>query len=802
MRIGTRRWLSGVPALIVCGALAFGCGHTQPSPPKMIAVSRPAVFRSMTVGAGVPTFTTKATSITGMPIDAEVVERLISVRMRQIEARAFRDLLRRLGINAKVSRPAQDLMLTIAEVVAEAQDGEARSQTLAAAVIRDGLSYALGVAAASSGMYRPCAPDGSIHQFATVVYEGLAVSSSLMALGFSRTEGKIPDTCKLLASDVTLFVDGLAWLSEFVARDGVKGFPRGLNDVDVTRWFGSLTAEERSSFVKERAALAKSANADVYKALGGPLLQLAKKFRADFLIDKFSVLTDAELDALGQELAKGRDLSKWEASTGLSAADLKKLGDFTSGLRVLRDIAHESATVADLADYLGQLSALDLKEVDSLAQNPMFVKLKQKLNSKTRTAIETLEHLVGLEDLLQATVSGSTDVGQTVLGTVALEPFLGPMKAMVDDCMGATANTFKVELNLALKPLLSASKRLDLRAISADHLKDFRGAFVRARATQDYWYPGESGVTEDAHNTCFARMGTVVQAYDEQLSPFINAGFHGTLLEIGTGVGSVASSVSAFARDPAVGALRAAVTHLAQGKALRRGDIIALTKAFRKDIQGALAANESDERLQAAELMAETLDVIVQAIREDDKAPAGIRVDVPTVATTLIAKFSTDQRQGWYPRATIGAGYLVRTTISNDTKSNAKAPSNLAASYYEELGVGFRCYGLQVPLPFVPCNRGHDATLLWGPHLMTSGLLFNFAAPDATMKHYLFVGGGLSLNAYRLLDLSVSAGPVWTLGEDGPARFGMLVGLQLPLTDYFHALSSGSTEVQTASAKR
>jgi hypothetical protein len=195
------------------------------------------------------------------------------------------------------------------------------------------------------------------------------------------------------------------------------------------------------------------------------------------------------------------------------------------------------------------------------------------------------------------------------------------------------------------------------------------------------------------------------------------------------------------------------------------------------------------------------LDAVEQAIKEDPTAPAGLRLDIPSLATTMLSEFREDDRPGPYFRATIGAGYAA---AGGGYFLRAGSPET-SALFYEELGFGYRTRATGI-LDRIYSSKKVDRLgkdVLVGPHAIASGMLFRASSNDY-MKSRAFFGAGLSLNAYRLLDFSASVGwmPRLTEGPGDPTGVvAFLAGVQLPLIDYVQALSEGASTTESAAAK-
>jgi hypothetical protein len=245
----------------------------------------------------------------------------------------------------------------------------------------------------------------------------------------------------------------------------------------------------------------------------------------------------------------------------------------------------------------------------------------------------------------------------------------------------------------------------------------------------------------------------------------------------------------------ALDALARILVHLAEGQPLSRGDLITVITAAQTQIDPRIT-NDS-----ARFILDTTFQAVAQSIKDDPSVPLGVRLDIPEVATTMITKFVDDHRQGLYLRATIGAGYFARNTLGYERQAQGSG-----RVFYEEIGFGYRCAGAQapqliglVPAPFLPSIlqgvpgakcKPSTSPILWGPHFAASGLLFEITGQNVNNK--LFVGEGLSVNFYKLIDVSVTAGPMWDLAKRGYPSPAIFAGLQLPLSDYVTTVMQGN----------
>jgi hypothetical protein len=153
-----------------------------------------------------------------------------------------------------------------------------------------------------------------------------------------------------------------------------------------------------------------------------------------------------------------------------------------------------------------------------------------------------------------------------------------------------------------------------------------------------------------------------------------------------------------------------------------------------------------------------------------------LSVDPVAFVAAYTSEFGSARDGDWefYPRANVGLGYLL------DDSLGGAIPVG-----YEEIGLGVRF--LWRPRP--------DVDLLLGAHIVASGLLISITDANGAGRDSVFVGAGLDLNVFRVIELSVSAGVlVDTGGATAGPRYGMQFGLQVPLYDYVIALSEAAGE--------
>lgn len=216
---------------------------------------------------------------------------------------------------------------------------------------------------------------------------------------------------------------------------------------------------------------------------------------------------------------------------------------------------------------------------------------------------------------------------------------------------------------------------------------------------------------------------------------------------------------------------------LAHGSPLSRGDVVTVIV----ELKGVLAAkwpkkDDKPVRADAKAIVDAFLVSLPNAIREDAKAPGGLKMDGVALAADMVSNYVDEHREGFYIRATIGTGVLIGFST---TANPAPTPS-----LHEELGLGFR---------WRPGAGAIAKSLLIGPHIGVSGLLYKLQLNGQATDN-LFVFGGASINLYRLIDVSLSLGLLHNTTTNID-RFGVTLSLQVPLGDYVkEAATSHSTD--------
>lgn len=216
------------------------------------------------------------------------------------------------------------------------------------------------------------------------------------------------------------------------------------------------------------------------------------------------------------------------------------------------------------------------------------------------------------------------------------------------------------------------------------------------------------------------------------------------------------------------------VRNLARGT-LRRADLVTMLRSVDALIEASFERPSTHDASRAKQLMLSFTAAVRNGIREDGSThQVQIILDVPAIVSSMLATYSDMRNEGWYLRATVGTGYMYTTRADR-----------LEPTLYEEVGVGYRW-----PI--------RDRRFSWGWHVVTSGLLHQLVTPSYGAGA-VFVGPGLSLNVYRLIDISANVGATFDTTRDLHPNFAFTIGLQLPLIDYIEALASGSDTPQVTS---
>lgn len=330
----------------------------------------------------------------------------------------------------------------------------------------------------------------------------------------------------------------------------------------------------------------------------------------------------------------------------------------------------------------------------------------------------------------------------------------------------AKAAAIKTTITSTLEALPITSTGIDLSKMGLSSIRRLVVALAEfARAGED--------ATPDA--TCNARLADLMTKYEASVGQLASdAQADITLSMIEATVRKYEVIVKNALGNKGTIQLRDLLVRLVDGQALRRGDVVFLVSIIKRNGTSKIKSDEAKEIIEVI------LDTIPQSVQEDETAKAGLRLDIPALATSALSRYSQSQRDGWYIRANIGTGYLFQSTPPGGATARAALPT-----FYEEIGFGHRWASSPV--------------LMHGPQLITSGILYQITSASET-KDTVFIGAGYSLNVYRLIEVSANVGPMFTLGKD-EARVAAFVGIQLPLIDYVNAIAEGSAKADTESAE-
>jgi hypothetical protein len=195
---------------------ACGGAAVPAAAPTKQALARTDVFTHYTATAEKGAAVVRPTSFIGtQTINTDVLAQLIKQRVSQVQADALRDLIKGILVDSEPLKDARDV---IAGLVVDTSDGETKSQTLVAAVVRDGLSFLLSTLA-EKGLLQADKCQGS--DIPNAVYEGLAQSQFLHPLGFPQATGAVPSQCVTFAQHISLLADGVTKLPALSSIDAL-----------------------------------------------------------------------------------------------------------------------------------------------------------------------------------------------------------------------------------------------------------------------------------------------------------------------------------------------------------------------------------------------------------------------------------------------------------------------------------------------------------------------------------------------------------------------------------------------------
>lgn len=736
----------------VLGTLAtflvfVACGGSAPSPkaidtPKEeegpsgeaddVEDDRETIFERYSFVGAQATFTTKATAFGGIPIDTQVVERMIRTRLRDLERQALGDLFdcllypscdRSKGPRKDVTLPARDFIRAMRSLAVEIADADAKSQTVVAAALRDGLAVA--VAELANG--RALADHGCTEERhrANAAYLGLSRSTFLRALGFTEsfeegskeeTELELPPACKRLSRDVSTLVDAMATRLDRLRRVDIEDLKQRARDAETACRAGNGMSPQVRGLLDIAALEGRDTQT----------LRTYKALRDAFVRMRLEASEEGDAGTLSPA-SSGRDAGTSPASC------FTMLNRFTLKFET----------------YLAHLAS-DTEEA-----------------VRTDEIIATIERVrrfqLYLRDESQETAgdAGALDGGRADGGDLDGGDLDG----------GTSSGGASLDETSDTRDLQTARNRL-ARLLSEEAELDENIQTAKVRLTQK-GAPADLPKQVDAWSKQLAKVRGDIAHEQQRVDELQRA--------------AAAKKTTSRALDDQMRALRDVVSRIVDGKSVRRGDVLLVLQPLRAKIEDAakikatcpLAAKSDYDTVK--QIVRTFGDALEQSIREDPSVPAGVRLDVPALTNSILTTYREDQRAGLYLRATIGAGYGVMLS-QKDT----------AEAFYEELGVGYR-WGF---------GQGR---FLAGPHLATSGLLFQLTSTNDNIGSRVLLGGGLSLNAYKLLELSTTVG--WfPRTKDGPGAWedgaALFFGLQLPLIDYINAVAEGSSTTETTTAAK
>lgn len=139
-------------------------------------------------------------STAAVPIDAEVLTKLIRQRLTEVQRRALMDLFKGPLASTETTKPLKDVIDALAALALELTEAEAHSQNLAYALTSASLSFSLA-ALAHAGKIDAKGCTG-IPNLTDAAYEGLAQSDYLSFLGFPHANGEVAEGCQTFSKGV------------------------------------------------------------------------------------------------------------------------------------------------------------------------------------------------------------------------------------------------------------------------------------------------------------------------------------------------------------------------------------------------------------------------------------------------------------------------------------------------------------------------------------------------------------------------------------------------------------------------
>jgi hypothetical protein len=858
MRSRELRW--GWLCVSVAAAVLIGC-----APPGAPATRRPQYAFDRATASGDDTSgdlfarvqgegtaaseSVRATSLFGFgskTIDTELLTKMIRVRVKRAVGLALRDILTSLG---DITRPIEDVALTLAGFVTDLVNGEARSQTLVNALVRNSLAVAIGLAATDDVKLIPrgdCPDDRKM--LITAAYEGLAASAYLQRLGFVAARGKVDDPgCVAFAARVAKWTDTAATVG-----------------LDATTLLSTLDHGRRALRTCRGAELKPLLPTELRAAL-------EEMARFDDRIEQLDLgaLRDVRAAFLRarQELM---DLKPGELLGPQWSECVHELGSFATefdrSLSTLVADATGSAIHFSLADVVANLRSIVLEQVDQLLkrlpESDTLDALKEakaywKAIIEADIPFDLIEDLPAFaqdvaacadgslarhfEVLLHGTECPAGDTGCSACRRAAKQAprYVEAGVRLYEKLSGTTGAELKARVEellpakLAITWPTNACTAVECNAHKAVHDLLWRLAALILPGTPAEWQqqlptavaqalgaakPQWDAVVLAAQTCALTEIDTFAdlrRAYSfcVSLKPAVDS-FVAALANVNVAdllaalvraaLGKLTACPSCTVEWTTIAALlfetiKSHETHLAKyqkalltafrvagnlkriealirailrGGPLSRADLIAMAKDAR-----ALVGNNLPQDAISTRVITSVLDSVPDVVLEEPSAALGVRVDAPALATRMITEFTESNRPGFYLRATVGTGYLW--VDKGADSGNGK----VAPIVNEELGVGY---------------RDGNERLYVGANLIASGLLYQIVSPEVA-EGTMFLGVGVSVSFYRLIDATVNMGGMIAL-EDGDMSPAIVVGLQVPLADYVTALVS-DPDVSTEGGK-
>lgn len=722
----------------------WSCKQEENVPQEVIAKRDAAdVFARSEPDPSRSAYGLRATALLDTPLDPAIVERLVRQKAGRATTLAFQDALIKAGLDSGTA-PLRDLLNVMQALAVSTSEGETRSQVLVAALARDGLSFLLASSlGASSAQDSSRPPWGCVdaRERLTAAYEGLALSSYLRPLGFQVARGKVSDSCQPFAANVALFVDTLSAV-------------------------GNEAQDLRELRTDAQRAITSCKAVELPVELQGALQRLSR-------------LRVRELQSLSAAYARAKlSLQNGKALSGSAIVDC---------VGALQDTTDR---VDRILSRVGTGSTADL-DLDALEKNVLLVTQRFGLQTLQRAfgdaqvpqeVTDKLEALRGaapviryLSTLAIESCPAKSDITLGELSTL-LTSLAGPdataRKAYADQCLAGLWQRTSDAVNVALGETDTAKKaklQQDAIALLQFACPEFRGDFAAVSQWASAGGPdlGACRAPLPLLRTLWAQRGATLTSLDSKLAK----------AHVAELAAALSSSKDVQALLPALQNARDVLIALASGKPMRRGDLIALTRSVHKEVERLMDEGKLGKLTRDSvpgDVLVAFFNAVPDALREDPSTPTGVRVDVPTLATTTVARFSESSRDGVYLRATVGVGYVLfkGTPLS---------------SVHEELGIGVRRH-----------FPGSDNITI-GLHVAASGLLYEVVSPGVQRGSFL-VSVGPDVNFYRLVELSGGIAMLHSPGADNPHWDPVgIMSLQIPLADYFTELAAGSGEATQVS---